>query len=177
MSSSKPKTPKSKVPDDLKTVAVEADFFQILMAALGPEHFNNALYKKMSEFPTSSRTMSSYEHFFRLYKKKAFEMLAAKSGNNVSQGIGVLQSKSDQYIQDETPNDFTPVNSRNKRKAGEVENEDSMNVEASPIEARVKRIPKSRKPKTVANVKDEELEDEFTEPLAKKLKEEVEDVA
>ena len=82
----------SKAKPDKDTVTVEADFFEALMAAIGPNHFNMSSYKKMAEYITSGRTVNSLEHFFRDRKKKAFALLAAEAGNDVSQPIKILES-------------------------------------------------------------------------------------
>ena len=68
-------------PEEHDTITVEAEFFEILVAAVGPNVFNMGAYKKMAQFSTTGRTVSSFEHFFRDRKKKATAMLAADSGN------------------------------------------------------------------------------------------------
>ena len=93
MSASKAK----KTAPEKDTITVEADFFEALLAAVGPDKFNMAAYKKMAHFSTTGRTVSSFEHFFRDRKKKAIAMLAAEPEDTVSPIIGVLEFKTDHY--------------------------------------------------------------------------------
>ncbi|CAF9908367.1 MAG: hypothetical protein HETSPECPRED_008058 [Heterodermia speciosa] len=142
MSASKSK----KAAPEKDTITVEADFFEALLAAVGPDKFNMAAYKKMAHFSATGRTVSSFEHFFRDRKKKAIAMLAAEPEDT-----------------ENTPS--TPVNPR-KRKAV-AGNEDSVVVEAAPVAEVEKPVRMTRKRKAAA-MDDEELVD----PAAKKLKKE-----
>ena len=70
----------------------------------------------------------------------------------------------------------TPAKPRNKRKAADAVAEEDNSpkaVEISPVHGREMRIPKTRKRKSAVKEEDEEV----AEPLAKKLKEEVNELS
>ncbi|KAL8795544.1 MAG: hypothetical protein Q9195_001965 [Heterodermia aff. obscurata] len=130
-------------------VTVEPDFFEVLMAAVGPESFNMAAYKKMAHFTSGTRTVSSFEHFFRNYKKKAYAMLAAEAKNN-------------------DDNQLAPANKPRKRKGADVTEAGEENSEVFETGSMM-----TRKRKAATTQESEEP----SEPAAKKVKTEAEDDA
>ena len=56
----------------------------LICAAVGPEQFTMAVFKKMYALQPEGRTVSSWEHLFRPLKAKAKEMVKGLEGDDVS---------------------------------------------------------------------------------------------
>ena len=89
------KASKKASPEEQANISIEAEFFEIVVAAVGPNVFNMSAYKKMAQFSTTGRTVSSFEHFFRDRKKRAVAMLAADPSNVSFRLLKTLEFKSD----------------------------------------------------------------------------------
>ena len=97
MSSPPPTTLKPKYKDksttkppaaSIETTTVPSNLIPLLIAALGPNSFNMASYKKMADMDVFGRTVNSYEHWFRVQKEKARVLLKEHDGDE-GKGEGV----------------------------------------------------------------------------------------